>query len=114
VAGGIRVSEPAADLGLALSIVSNLNNRPLPDGLVVIGELGLAGEVRRVGQLERRLAEAARHGLTRALIPAGAKAGRPSGLEVIEVRTLAEAISAAFPSPIPSGKFIEEAGVSVS
>jgi predicted S18 family serine protease len=48
------------------------------------------------------------------LIPAGAKAGRPSGLEVIEVRTLAEAISAAFPSPIPSGKFIEEAGVSVS
>jgi DNA repair protein RadA/Sms len=114
VAGGIRVSEPAADLGLALSIVSNLNNRPLPDGLVVIGELGLAGEVRRVGQLERRLAEAARHGLTRALIPAGAKAGRPSGLEVIEVRTLAEAIFAAFPSPIPSGKFIEEAGVSVS
>jgi DNA repair protein RadA/Sms len=114
VAGGIRVSEPAADLGLALSIVSNLNNRPLPDGLVVIGELGLAGEVRRVGQLERRLAEAARHGLTRALIPAGAKAGRPSGLEVIEVRTLAEAISAAFPSPIPSGKFIREAGVSVS
>jgi DNA repair protein RadA/Sms len=114
VAGGIRVSEPAADLGLALSIVSNLNNRPLPDGLVVIGELGLAGEVRRVGQLERRLAEAARHGLTRALIPAGAKAGRPSGLDVIEVRTLAEAIFAAFPSPIPSGKFIEEAGVSVS
>ena len=114
VAGGIRVSEPAADLGLALSIVSNLNNRPLPDGLVVIGELGLAGEVRRVGQLERRLAEAARHGLSRALIPAGAKAGRPSGLEVIEVRTLAEAISAVFPSPIRSGEFIREAGASVS
>ncbi len=114
VAGGIRVSEPAADLGLALSIVSNLNNRPLPDGLVVIGELGLAGEVRRVGQLERRLAEAARHGLARALIPAGAKAGRPSGLEVVEVRTLAEAISAVFPSPIRSGEFIREAGASVS
>src|ERR1700681_880582 len=114
VAGGIRVTEPAADLGLALSIVSNHNNGPLPDGLVVIGELGLTGEVRRVGQLERRLQEAARHGLTRALIPAGAKAGRPSGLEVIEVRTLAEAISAAFPSPIPSGKFIREAGLSVS
>ena len=69
---------------------------------------------RRVGQLERRLTEAARHGLTRALIPAGVKAGRPSGLEVIEVRTLAEAKSAAFPSPIPSGAFIQEAGVSVS
>jgi DNA repair protein RadA/Sms len=114
VAGGIRISEPAADLGLALSIISNDRNKPLPDGLVVIGELGLAGEVRRVGQLERRLTEAARHGLARALIPAGVKAGRPSGLEVLEVRTLAEAISAVFPSPIPSGAFIQEAGVSVS
>jgi DNA repair protein RadA/Sms len=113
VAGGIRISEPAADLGLALSILSNQINRPLPDGLVVIGELGLAGEVRRVGQLERRLSEAARHGLARALIPAGVKAGRPSGLEVIEVRTLAEAISAAFPSPITSGAFIKEAEASV-
>jgi len=114
VAGGIRVTEPAADLGLALSIVSNQNNRPLPDGLVVIGELGLTGEVRRVGQLERRLQEAARHGLTRALIPAGARAGRHSGLDVVEVRTLAEAVSAAFPNPIKSGVVIREAGVTVS
>ena len=109
VAGGIRITEPAADLGLALSIVSNVFSRPMPDGLIVIGELGLSGEVRRVGQLERRLQEAARHGLTRALIPAGARAGRPSGLEVVEVRTLADAVSAAFPSPIKSGLFIEEA-----
>src|SRR6266853_1162215 len=109
VAGGIRVTEPAADLGLALSIVSNHNNGPLPDGLVVIGELGLTGEVRRVGQLERRLQEAARHGLTRALIPTGAKAGRPSGLDVVEVRTLAEAASAAFSTPMRSGVFIKEA-----
>src|SRR5712691_5904276 len=58
VAGGIRITEPAADLGLALSIGSNSKNRPLPDGLVVIGELGLAGEVRRVGQIDRRLQEA--------------------------------------------------------
>src|SRR3984893_7327839 len=114
VAGGIRVTEPAADLGLALSIVSNHNNGPLPDGLVVIGELGLTGEVRRVGQLERRLQEAARHGLTRALIPAGAKAGRHSGLEVVEVRTLAEAASAAFSTPMRSGAFIAGTEVSVS
>jgi DNA repair protein RadA/Sms len=114
VAGGMRITEPAADLGLALSIISNDLNRPLPDGLVVIGELGLAGEVRRVGQLERRLSEAARHGFTRALIPAGFKAVRPSGLEVVEVRTLAEAKAAAFSSPITSGRFIEEAGISVS
>jgi DNA repair protein RadA/Sms len=114
VAGGIRITEPAADLGLALSIVSNAHNRPMPDGLVVIGELGLTGEVRRVGQLERRLHEAARHGLTRALIPAGARAGRPSGLDVVEVRTVADAVSAAFPSHIRSGAFIEEAEISVS
>ena len=114
VAGGIRITEPAADLGLALSIVSNVMDRPMPDGLVVIGELGLTGEVRRVGQLERRLHEAARHGLTRALIPAGARAGRPSGLEVIEVRTVADAVSAALPSHIRSGAFIEEAGLTVS
>ena len=114
VAGGMRITEPAADLGLALSIISNDLNRPLPDGLVVIGELGLAGEVRRVGQLERRLSEAARHGFTRALIPAGVKAVRPSGLDLVEVRTLAEAKAAAFSSPITSGRFIKEAGVSVS
>ncbi len=114
VAGGMRITEPAADLGLALSIISNDLNRPLPDGLVVIGELGLAGEVRRVGQLERRLSEASRHGFTRALIPPGVKAGRPSGLEVIEVRTLAEAKSAAFTSPISSGAFIQGAEVSVT
>jgi DNA repair protein RadA/Sms len=114
VAGGIRITEPAGDLGLALAIVSNERNRPMPDGLLVVGELGLSGEVRRVGHLERRLQEAARHGLTRALIPSGSKAGRPSGLEVIEVRTLAEAVSAAFPTHIRSGAFIKEAGISVS
>jgi len=114
VAGGIRITEPAADLGLALSIVSNDKNRPMPDGLLVIGELGLSGEVRRVGHLERRLAEAARHGLTRALIPAGSRAGRPSGLDVVEVRTVAEAVSAAFPNPIQSGRFIKEPRLTVS
>src|SRR6266571_2598659 len=114
VAGGIRITEPAADLGLALSIHSNTSDRPLPDGLVVIGELGLTGEVRRVGQLERRLHEAARHGLTRALIPAGARAGRPSGLDIVEVRSVAEAVSAVFSSPIKSGAYIQGAGLTVS
>jgi len=114
VAGGIRITEPSADLGLALSIVSNLRGVPLPDGTVVVGELGLAGEVRRVSQLERRLQEAARHGLTRALIPAGARTGRPAGLDVVEVRTLAEAISVLLPTHIRSGAFIEEAATTVS
>ena len=114
VAGGIRITEPAADLGLALSIAGNQRSQPLPEGLVVLGELGLAGEVRRVGQTERRLQEAARHGFTRALIPSGSRTGRPAGLEIIEVRTLAEAISALSPNHIHSGAFIEEAGVTVS
>jgi DNA repair protein RadA/Sms len=114
VAGGIRITEPAADLGLALSIVSNLDDVPLPGGTVVIGELGLAGEVRRVSQLQRRLQEAARHGFSRALIPAGSRTGRPSGLEVVEVRTLTEAISAAFSKPMKSGAFIEGTRIPVS
>src|SRR5256886_13663028 len=91
VAGGIRITEPAADLGLALSIVSNELVRPMPDGLIVIGELGLSGEVRRVSQLERRLHEAARHGLTRALIPAVARAVPTCRLDVDEGTSVAEA-----------------------
>jgi DNA repair protein RadA/Sms len=101
VAGGIRVTEPAADLGLALSIVSNMrDNQPLPGRTVVIGELGLTGEVRRVSQLERRLNEAARHGFTRAIIPAGQLTGAPAGIDVVEVRDLSEAIASAFSSRI--------------
>ena len=104
VAGGFHISEPAADLGLALSIISSERNRPLPGGTVVIGELGLTGEVRRVTQLERRLLEAARRGFTRAVIPAGGNpAGRPAGLQLIEVRNLAEAVSATNLSHLSSG-----------
>ena len=95
MAGGFRVIEPAADLALALSIASSERDRALPGGTVVIGELGLTGEVRRVTQLDRRLQEAARRGFTRAFIPSGGKpAGRHPGLELIPVRTLAEALSA--------------------
>ena len=107
VAGGFRIVEPAADLALALSIVSNLRDAPLPGGTVVIGELGLTGEVRRVTQLDRRLQEAARRGFTRAIIPSGGKAtGRYPGLGLLEVRDLAEAISAAFPLHIEPGVLV--------
>jgi DNA repair protein RadA/Sms len=103
VAGGIRVTETAADLGLALTIAGNERNAPLPDGTIVIGELGLAGEVRRVAQMERRLSEAARRGFTRAIIPRGAGDGVAGFLRTIEVRDLAEAIAFAFPAHIKSG-----------
>jgi DNA repair protein RadA/Sms len=67
--GGMRLTEPAADLALALAVASAALDTPLPEGLVVLGEVGLAGEVRRVTGAGRRVAEAARLGFTRALVP---------------------------------------------
>jgi DNA repair protein RadA/Sms len=94
VAGGMRVQEPAADLGLALAIASSFRERPLPAGTVVIGELGLAGEVRRVGRMERRLQEAARRGFTRAIVPRGTgEPARGLALECIEVKEVREAVA---------------------
>jgi DNA repair protein RadA/Sms len=67
--GGMRVIEPAADLAVALAVASAYQDVPIPAGLVVLGEVGLAGEVRRVPNVARRLAEASRLGFTRALVP---------------------------------------------
>jgi DNA repair protein RadA/Sms len=97
LAGGVRVNEPAADLGLALSLAGNLRDRALAAGTLVVGELGLAGEVRRVGRLDRRLQEAQRRGLGRAIVPAGQNP-RVEGIELVEVRELNEAIEVAFPA----------------
>ena len=69
VAGGFRVSEPAADLGIVLAMGSSLYNRPLDSGTVALGEVGLSGELRSVPQIERRLSEASRLGLTRCILP---------------------------------------------
>ena len=94
VTGGLRVSEPAADLGIALAVASSMRNAPIPSGLVAFGEIGLAGEIRAVPQAERRIAEAERLGLTRHVSahPSGngAGAGRSVG-------TLGEALSYAIP-----------------
>ncbi|HEY8372319.1 MAG TPA: magnesium chelatase domain-containing protein, partial [Pseudonocardiaceae bacterium] len=67
--GGMRVTEPAADLAVALAVASAARDLPLPPDVVVLGEVGLAGEVRRVTGAGRRLAEAQRLGYTRALVP---------------------------------------------
>ena len=92
VAGGLRVDEPAADLAAALAIVSSARDRPLPTELVALGELGLSGELRGVGQLEQRLREAAKLGFGRALVPrSGAGA---AALEVEPVATLRDALRA--------------------
>ncbi len=98
VAGGLRVGEPAADLGIALAVASSFRGVPLPEDAVVLGEVGLGGELRPVSQRERRLQEAARLGLRRAIVPRGGDeplAG--AGMHVQEVATLAEAVDAALP-----------------
>jgi DNA repair protein RadA/Sms len=69
VAGGLRITEPAADLGIALAIASAFRNRALPAELVAFGEIGLSGEVRRVSQSPRRIAEARKLGFTRTISP---------------------------------------------
>ena len=70
VVGGVRITEPGADLGLCLAILSALANTPLPPHVVAFGEVGLGGEIRQVPHASRRLAEAARLGFTRAIVPA--------------------------------------------
>jgi DNA repair protein RadA/Sms len=89
--GGARVVEPAADLGIALAVASSIADVPIPADLVVMGEVGLAGEVRQVGQLDRRLGEAARLGFSRAVVPQLAP-DPPVGFAVDRVSTLVEAI----------------------
>ena len=92
--GGVRISEPAADLAVLLSITSSLKNKALPAKLVVFGEVGLAGEIRPAPRGQERLKEAAKLGFTRALIP---EANRPKlpidGMEVIAVQRVEEAVA---------------------
>jgi len=93
--GGVRINEPAADLAIMLAIFSSLRNRPLPDKLVVFGEVGLAGEVRPVQRGQDRLKEAAKLGFTRAIIPKANVPRTPiAGMEVCAVERLDKAIEA--------------------
>lgn len=92
VVGGAEMREPAGDLALAAAVESSLRERAVPADLVIVGEVGLGGEVRPVPQIEARLAEAARLGFARAVIPAGSKYGKV-GLRCREVSTIDEAIA---------------------
>lgn len=98
IAGGVRVEEPAADLAIAVAAASNFQERPVDPATVLAGEVGLGGEVRAVGQIEKRLREAARMGFTRAIICAKNKAslrGGSVGLEIIGVENVRQALDAA-------------------
>jgi DNA repair protein RadA/Sms len=98
VVGGLQVDEPAVDLAVATALASSARNRPVAADLVLIGEVGLSGELRSVGHLARRLSEAAKLGFSRAIVPrtAARKLERPpAGLEVLGARTLREALEMA-------------------
>jgi DNA repair protein RadA/Sms len=98
VAGGLEVEEPAADLGVAAAVVASYRDLTLPPGTVLIGELGLGGQLRPVSQLELRLGEAARLGFTRAVVPRGSGLGPVAaglGLQLFEAATIAQALVAA-------------------
>jgi DNA repair protein RadA/Sms len=91
--GGMRLTEPATDLALALAVTSAATDKPLPTDVLALGELGLSGELRPVADLPRRLAEAGRLGFRRALVPVGSGAAA-EGVELVEVRDLGQALSA--------------------
>ncbi len=99
VTGGLRVSETAADLALALAMASSFRDQPLDAGVAAVGEVGLGGEVRPVSQMGRRLQEAARLGLKRVVAPESSEvdSAETNGLEVVRVSTVSQAIRALFP-----------------
>ena len=93
--GGVKVSEPASDLAIALAMASSVSDRALPHGTVAMGEVGLAGEIRAVTGIPRRLAEAARLGFRKAVVPAGSLGNgpMPEGMRVIEVSDIRRAVN---------------------
>ncbi|GAP63734.1 DNA repair protein RadA/Sms [Ardenticatena maritima] len=98
VVGGLRIAEPAADLAVALAIASSYREKPISRRMAAIGEIGLGGELRPVGQLEKRLSEAAKLGFTHCLVPKTSRPVRAEGIHVIPCGTVVEALHAAFKS----------------
>ena len=104
VVGGLRVAEPAVDLGVAVAVASSYRELPVDPRTVVIGEVGLSGELRTVNQLERRLNEASKLGFGRAVIPSPprrARQARVDGIEIVPAGTVLQAIEAALVAPRP-------------
>lgn len=101
VTGGLRIGEPAADLGIALAIASSFRDTPVNPQLVAMGEVGLSGELRSVTQLERRVNEAARLGFKRCLVPQAGAAIKPApkNIELVPVSSLREAIRVGLVNP---------------
>ena len=97
VIGGLQLDEPAADLAAVLAIASSYTDRPIPDQMAAIGEVGLTGEIRSVSAIEQRLAEVRRLGFDTCIVPRlrEKKLKFPDGLQLIQVKNVSEALSAA-------------------
>jgi DNA repair protein RadA/Sms len=98
--GGVRVTEPGADLAIAIAVASALFERPIHHATVALGEIGLGGEIRQVPQLARRVAEAARLGFTHAVGPPGLP--EVPGVEITSVDTLTAALRSVFGDQTPA------------
>ena len=95
--GGVRLTEPSVDLAVALALSSSMSDLTVPPGVVAVGEVGLAGEVRNVAGVPRRIAEAERMGFRRAIVPAGSASGS-GGIKVVEVEEIRQALAACLAS----------------
>ena len=94
IAGGIRIQEPAIDLGIVMALVSSFKNRPIDDGLIAVGEVGLSGEVRGVSMIQARVQEAKKLGFTTCVIPSVSMEAvkEISGIRIVGVESLGDAI----------------------
>ncbi|MBI4761897.1 MAG: DNA repair protein RadA [Chloroflexota bacterium] len=107
VVGGLQIDEPAADLAIAAAIASSWKDVPVKADAVLIGEIGLAGELRMPGQMQARLKEASKLGFKTAIVPRALRKGEgyPKGIEIVEVRSVQEALHAALKLPeLPKGR----------
>ena len=95
VVGGMKIAEPAADLAVIAALVSSYRNLPIPQGILLFGEVGLTGEVRRVATPERRITDGINLGFTKFITPAG-KIPAINGAQIVQVRTLEQALEAVF------------------
>ncbi len=96
VVGGMKVTEPAADLAVAAAIFSSYRNRPVPKGVMLFGEVGLTGEVRRVSAPERRISDAINLGFTKFIVPESKLPDFEKNVEIIKVKSLEQALKAIF------------------
>jgi DNA repair protein RadA/Sms len=95
IVGGLRITEPAADLAVAVAIASSYRNQRVQPDMALVGEVGLSGELRSISQLERRLGEAAKLGFRRSLYPSTSAAPKVDGMALTDVRSVADAVDLA-------------------